>query len=103
MTSQFDISTQVLEKLDQLISAVLDSKVKPRISIDKALWSLSEVSDYLGLSYRYVSEYIVTHHTFPEPVRLKFKKEKRGHPRYYAGEVIDWVSQFQEGKNKAAC
>ena len=83
-------------KLDELIAATLNNTLKPKVSIARTLWTTTDISEYLRLSYKYVHEHVVSHHTFPHPVRLKFKNEKKGHPRWYAGEVIEWVAGFQE-------
>lgn len=84
-------------KLDQLIAAVLDSKISPKISLEITLWETKDVACYLKASYRYTSEFIVTHHTFPNAVRLPTKNKTKGHPRWYASEVIEWVAKHQDG------
>lgn len=86
----------IIARLEQLIAAILDTKTKTPISLDVALWNTSDVAEYLKISYRYASEYIVTHHTFPNALRLPNKKEKKGHPRWYAIEVIKWVAGYKE-------
>jgi hypothetical protein len=86
----------IIQKLDELIHAVLDERLTPKLSLDVTLWSTQDVADYLGHSYRYTSEYMVTHHTFPPAMRLPTKKNTKGHPRWYAGQVIAWVADNQE-------
>lgn len=86
----------IVSRLDQLIAAVINTKTAPQIKIELTLWNTSDVADYLGVTYKYASEYIVTHHTFPSAMRIPTKNGKKGHPRWYAGEVIQWVSSFQE-------
>lgn len=86
----------ITAKFDQLISVILDTKIAPKIHLDVTLWSTKDVADYLGMSYRYTSEYIVTHHTFPNALRLPTKKQTKGHPRWYAGQVIKWAADYQE-------
>ena len=61
-----------------------------------ALWNTQEVADYFKASYRYTSEYIVTNHTFPGAIRLPNKEGKKGHPRWYAREVVEWAAKYQE-------
>lgn len=83
---------QIIEKLDELIAAVLNTKLKPSIDIDIQLWSTADIAEYLNISYKYTSEYIVTHHSFPQAIRLPTKSgERNGHPRWYASDVIEWV------------
>lgn len=82
----------ILNKFDQLIAAVLEQKLTPKIQPEKVLWNTADISEYLGVSYKYTSEYVVTHHTFPDAMRVPRKSGKRGHPRWYAGEVIEWIA-----------
>ncbi len=87
---------QILTKLDDLIAAVLAKNSIHSLSIDHTLWNNAEVAAYIGVTYKYANEYIVTHHTFPNPVRLPNKNGKTGNPRWYVGEVIDWVAKYRE-------
>ena len=86
----------IMDRLDQLIAAVLDNKSTPQIGLDVTLWNTTEVAEYFKVSYRYASEYIVTHHTFPNALRLPNKHNRKGHPRWYANEVIQWAANYQE-------
>lgn len=86
----------IISRLDQLIAAVINTKTAPQIKIELTLWNTSDIANYLDVTYKYASEYIVTHHTFPGAMRIPTKNGKKGHPRWYAGEVIQWVSTFQE-------
>lgn len=83
-------------KLDELISAVLNSKITTKVGLEATLWNTTDVANYLKVSYRYASEYIVTHHTFPNALRLPTQNQTKGHPRWYAAEVIAWAAQYQE-------
>lgn len=92
-----DKNTQlVLAKLDELAKVMLAQHSSAALSIKQILWTNSEVADYIGVTYKYANEYIVTHHTFPHPIRLPNKHGKTGNPRWYAGEVIDWVAKYRE-------
>jgi len=93
-TSQTIIA--IADKIDQLIAAVLDSKISPKVPFNISLWNTSEIAEYIGVTYKYASEYIVTHHTFPKAMRVPTKNGKTGHPRWYAGEVIEWVETYKE-------
>lgn len=83
-------------KLDELIAAVLNTKFTPKVGLDMTLWNTTDVANYLKVSYRYASEYIVTHHTFPNALRLPTQNKTKGHPRWYAAEVITWAAGYQE-------
>ena len=87
----------VISKLDELIAVVIDSKYKSKVGLDNTLWNTKDIADYIGMSYKYVHEQIVSIHTFPEAIRLPTKKTKNGHPRWYAAEVISWVAKYREG------
>ncbi len=95
-TANEEPTDTIADKLDQLIAAVLDTKMTPSISLDITLWNTSDVANYLKVSYRYTSEYVVTHHTFPNALRLPNKNDRKGHPRWYAAEVIAWAAHYQE-------
>ncbi|MCO7225062.1 hypothetical protein [Pleionea sp. CnH1-48] len=88
--------SDVVNKLEQLISITLDCKVVPKVNLDMALWNTQDVANYIGVTYKYTSEYIVTHHTFPNALRMPSKNQTKGRPRWYAGEVIKWVASHQE-------
>lgn len=96
-TPNEDQSAVIVAAIEQLTSAVLDSRAAPKISLDITLWNTKGVADYLGVTYKYASEQVVTHHTFPGALRLPTKKSTKGHPRWYAGEVIAWVAIHKEG------
>ncbi len=89
-------SELIVERLDQLIAATLDTQSRPQLSLDITLWDTRNIADYLGRAYKYTNEYIVTHHTFPNAIRISIKDGKKSHPRWYAGEVIEWVAQNKE-------
>ena len=86
----------IINRLDQLIAAILDIKASSRIGHDAMLWETSDIAEYFKVSYRYTSEYVVTHNTFPGALRMPNKKGRKGHPRWYAKEVIEWAAHHQE-------
>ena len=88
--------SKVLEKLDQLIAVILDSKLRPRVQPDVILWDTKDISEYIGVSYKYTCEYIVSHHKFPYAIRLPTKDNRVGHPRWNAQEVIEWVQSHRD-------
>ena len=87
---------QIVEKLDELISVILDSKLRPRVQADVILWGTKDISEYIGVSYKYTCENIVSHHKFPNAIRLPTKDKRVGHPRWNAQEVIEWVQSHRE-------
>ena len=86
----------VADKLDQLIAVILSSNIKSSVEPENLLWDIKEISEYIRVSYKYTSEYIVSHHRFPRPIRLPTKDGRKGHPRWYAKEVMEWVQEHRE-------
>lgn len=87
---------EIVSKLDELIAAVLNTKKVTTIDSQYLLWNTNDVADYLKVSYKYASEYIVTHHTFPHAIRVPTKNGRNGHPRWYATDVITWTSKYRD-------
>lgn len=92
-----DSADLISAKLDELIAAVLNSKITAKVGLEATLWNTTDVANYLKVSYRYASEYVVTHHTFPNALRLPTQNQTKGHPRWYAAEVIAWAARYKEG------
>jgi hypothetical protein len=44
---------------------------------DTDLWSMADIAGYLKFSYKYTNEYIVTHRSFPKPLRFSTNKSKQ--------------------------
>ena len=87
---------QIISKLDEVIAVLHNTNAVPPLDIEFTLWDNTEVARYIGVSYKYANEYIVTHHTFPDAIRLPTKNGRSGHPRWYAKEIIQWVSKNRE-------
>jgi len=85
----------IVRKLDELIEAITTKNTITSLNIEHVLWTNAEIAEYISVTYKYANEYIVTHHEFPDPVRLPNKIGKTGNPRWYAKEVIDWVSTYR--------
>lgn len=94
-TAQETIET-INIKLDNLIDAITSREFNMLEVNEYTLWDNAKVADYIGVSYKYCNEYIVTHHAFPTPLRVENCLGKKGHPRWYAREVIHWVSDYRE-------
>lgn len=86
----------IISKLDEVIAALHNKNATSTLGIDCILWNNTEVAKYIGVTYKYANEYIVTHHSFPDAIRLPTKNNSVGHPRWYAKEVIEWVSRNRE-------
>jgi predicted DNA-binding transcriptional regulator AlpA len=77
------------EKIDQLAAALRLVALGGR-----ELWGFDEIASYSKFERNYVVNYITAQPDFPKPIRLG--KERRGHPRYIAHEVMTWFESFQE-------
>lgn len=86
----------IISKLDELIAVLYKKNSTPSLGMEFTLWNNTDVASYIGVTYKYANEYIVTHHTFPNAIRLPTKSNSLGHPRWYAKEVIEWVSKNRE-------
>ncbi len=83
------------QKIDDLL-AKLDSKnVNQSLIYEHTLWDTATIAEYIGVSHKYAGEYLVTHHRFPNAVRVENNRGRKGFPRWYAKEVIAWVSQHR--------
>jgi predicted DNA-binding transcriptional regulator AlpA len=80
--------------LIERIATAVAARVKVPLGVQ--LWSSDEIAAYLCVSKRQAAEKIVMLPGFPQPIRLPVLKGGRGHPRWKAAEVIEWVDRFQE-------
>lgn len=80
--------------IEALAKAIADQLSK-RAPIERTLWSSDDCADYLRVSPRHFMDRIACQHTFPNPVRVQTAEGKRGHPRWYAGEVMKWVEKHR--------
>ena len=86
------------EDLAALVAAVV-AALPRQIPFDAALWDHADIASYLRReSPKAVSERVVTLPGFPQAVRLPTGKQGRGHPLWYAAEVIDWVRKHKEAR-----
>ena len=78
------------------LAEVIQRAVRP-VPLEHALWNAHEVANYLRCENpRQVTERYASREDFPLPVRLPTPQGTRGHPRWYAAEVIKWARKWQE-------
>jgi hypothetical protein len=68
-----------------------------KFSPDIELWDAKIVGEYLGVGAEYVLARYAPLGNFPASYRLP-SKTSRGHPRWRATEIIDWVERYREKK-----
>lgn len=77
------------------LAEMIAEKLSRRPPLESTLWSSDDCADYLRVSVRHFMDRIASQHTFPDPVRVITAEGKRGHPRWYAGEVIKWIEKHR--------
>lgn len=77
--------------IDRLAAAIAMHTAR-RIPLAVDLWSNAEIAAYLKVDQRQVSERYSCLPGFPRAIRIGGK----GHPRYRAAEVIEWVEGQME-------
>lgn len=93
--------TDLTPCLIEQLAAEIAAKMPRQFPIEVALWDHADIAAYLRRqSPKAVSEHIVNLPGFPQAIRLPTGKQGRGHPLWYAREVIAWVGTHQE-KRKA--
>jgi hypothetical protein len=60
----------------------------------RELWGYDEIAAYSKYERNYVQNVITAQPAFPKPIRVL--NEGRGHPRYIAGQVMQWFEDRQE-------
>lgn len=85
MTELNDLAYQIVD--------ILKKHIGPH---SEQLWDAEDCAAYLRCTARQVTDRYSAHPSFPEPVRLPTDNANgRGHPRWYAVEVIAWVRQWK--------
>jgi hypothetical protein len=85
-----DINVEVLAK-------EIAGYISPRFPQSIELWDAKLVGDYLGVIAEYVLGRYAPRGDFPKSYRLP-AKSGRGHPRWKAEEIIDWIERYREKK-----
>jgi predicted DNA-binding transcriptional regulator AlpA len=63
---------------------------------DKIIWTGKQCADYLGISEKHFVDRLSKSFNFPEPIKLPSETGRRGHSRWYATEIMNWVSQHKQ-------
>lgn len=77
-----------MDEITERLARIEEAVCRPALPLDMVLWDYQEVADYLRVNVRTVSERYAVQPGFP-----KARKPGGGHPRYIAGEVIEWATR----------
>jgi len=80
--------------IDQLAEAIA-AHTRPTIPLSIAIWDVKAVGAYLNKTERQITERYANMRGFPRAIRLPSANGK-GHPQWYAREIIEWVEKHQE-------
>lgn len=58
----------------------------------KVIWTAKQCADYIGVGERHFVDRLSKTYDFPAPIKLPTDRGRRGHGRWYAEEVQDWVA-----------
>lgn len=63
---------------------------------DKVIWLPEQCAEYLGISRRHFVDKVSKSWGFPAAIKLPTDTGSRGHDRWYAVDVQDWVSKHKK-------
>ncbi len=87
---------EVISKLESTIK-----KYEHEIEANKELhsnelWCANDIAEYLKFSYKYTTEFIISHPSFPNAIRVSTtKSDKKCRPRWYVKDVKVWVAKHK--------
>lgn len=79
------------EKLAEAIAHKLSLLPPP----DKIIWTAEQCADYLGVGRRHFVDRVSKQWGFPAAIKLPTDTGSRGHDRWYAADIQNWVSQHK--------
>lgn len=63
---------------------------------DDRLWSMDDISEWIGVSKELVRKSLICKTTFPKPVVLPTGGHRGSHRRWVSAEVKKWVLRHRE-------
>lgn len=60
---------------------------------DEPLWDAQDCANYMKVSRRHFVDRIANSPGFPKRVQLPTAEGRRGHPRWFAKEVVKWLKK----------
>lgn len=58
----------------------------------KVIWTAKQCADYICVGERHFVDRLSKAYDFPAPIKLPTDRGRRGHARWYAVEVQEWVA-----------
>lgn len=80
---------------DKLADAIVQ-RLRVLPPADKIIWTADQCADYLGISRRHYVDKVSKTWGFPAAIKLPTEIGSRGHDRWYAVDVQQWVSQHKK-------
>lgn len=80
---------------DKLADAIVQ-RLRALPPADKIIWSADNCADYLGVSRRHYVDKVSKTWGFPAAIKLPTETGSRGHDRWYAVDVQQWVAQHKK-------
>ncbi len=60
---------------------------------DKVIWTADQCAEYLGIGRRHFVDKVSKAGGFPTAIKLPTDNGSRGHDRWHATDIQDWVSK----------
>ena len=80
------------EKLAEAIAR----KLVTQPPADKVIWTAEQCAEYLGMSRRNFVDRVSKSWEFPAAIKLPSETGSRGHDRWYAIDIQNWVSTHKK-------
>lgn len=87
---------QVMEKLLELEALIVTNQAKEV----KGIWTIQDVADYCGFSYRHTYGSIITDPKFPAAVNLQSRTGGKCKPVFVKDEVIEFFAKNKKRKHR---
>lgn len=80
------------DQIDRL-AATIANQMRLAPQNDEPLWDAQDCANYLKVSRRHFVDRVANVPGFPTRVQLPTAEGRRGHPRWFAKEVIKWLKK----------
>lgn len=80
------------DQLNQLAASIA-TQLRLAPQADEPLWDAADCAGYLKVSRKHFVDRIANIPGFPKRVQLPTAEGRRGHPRWFAKEVVAWLKK----------